>query len=197
MLFLGYLIITGKVDIAKLPPVLLAASNAFGMILVVIFLSYGLVSIPKTLWRFRNYEVKLKERQFSASNIAKEKEAITQELELKVKEILWVMKDHGETQETVEILNIVPVPLLEKWRKNVPNLGHVNVIQVHKNIKELTLSLSRLESRWEELTIEAFKIQDILTYMDLANRRIESIIFTNYQYALLESAIPGLPGYVP
>lgn len=45
---------------AKLPPVLLAASNAFGMMLVVIFLSYGLVSIPKTLWRFRNYEVKLK-----------------------------------------------------------------------------------------------------------------------------------------
>lgn len=57
---LGYLIITGKVDIAKLPPVLMAASNGFGMFLVVIFLSYGLVIIPKSLWRFRKYELKLK-----------------------------------------------------------------------------------------------------------------------------------------
>jgi hypothetical protein len=28
-------------------PILMAASNAFGMFLVVIFLSYGLVAIPK------------------------------------------------------------------------------------------------------------------------------------------------------
>ena len=53
IVFLGYLIIRGKVDIAKLPPVLMAASNAFGLFLVVIFLSYGLVAIPKNLWRYR------------------------------------------------------------------------------------------------------------------------------------------------
>lgn len=29
----------------------MAASNAFGMFLVVILLSYGLVAVPKKLWR--------------------------------------------------------------------------------------------------------------------------------------------------
>ena len=44
---LGYLLISKKVSLSSLPPLLLAASNAFGMFLLVIFLSYGLIKIPK------------------------------------------------------------------------------------------------------------------------------------------------------
>ena len=80
------------------------------------------------------------------------------------------------------ILNIVPPNLLERWRKNVPNLGYVDVVSVHKEIKELTLSLSRLESKWEELSINSFKIEDIQTYMNAANRRIDSIFFRHYDF---------------
>ena len=64
---------------------LLAASNAFGMFLLVIFLSYGITAIPRSMWRYQNYEVKLKKYQFDASSIVKKKEGITHDLELKVK----------------------------------------------------------------------------------------------------------------
>jgi hypothetical protein len=47
LLGLAYLILSHRVDIANLPPVMLAASNAFGMLLVVIFLSHGLTAIPR------------------------------------------------------------------------------------------------------------------------------------------------------
>jgi len=46
-IFLIYLFLKDKLDLEELMPVLMAASNAFGMFLVVIFLSYGLVAIPK------------------------------------------------------------------------------------------------------------------------------------------------------
>ena len=45
--------------------------------------------------------------------------------------------------------------------------------------------MSRLESRWEEVTISAFKIEDILLYMNSSNRRIESTIFNHYKYEIL------------
>ncbi len=66
-------------------PLLLAASNAFGMFLVVIFLSHGLVSVPRALWREKKMEIKLKQRQFNAVGLARKKDKAIQELELKVK----------------------------------------------------------------------------------------------------------------
>jgi hypothetical protein len=53
--FLIYLLVSDNFDMAKMSSALMAASTAFGMFLVVIFLSYGVVAIPKSLWRSRNY----------------------------------------------------------------------------------------------------------------------------------------------
>lgn len=47
VVFLVYLFLKDQLNLKELMPVLMAASNAFGMFLVVIFLSYGLVAIPK------------------------------------------------------------------------------------------------------------------------------------------------------
>lgn len=69
----AYLVFVKKVDLSNLPPLLLAASNAFGMFLLVIFLSYGLVKIPKEMWRCRNYKLTLKSKQFSVSLLARKK----------------------------------------------------------------------------------------------------------------------------
>jgi len=64
------------VDLDNLPPVLIGASNAFGMFLVVIFLSHGLTAIPRQLWRNKNYKLKLKKFQFDASNVMRKKSSI-------------------------------------------------------------------------------------------------------------------------
>jgi hypothetical protein len=49
--FLVYLYLKDQLNLKELMPLLLAASNAFGMFLVVIFLSHGLVAVPRALWR--------------------------------------------------------------------------------------------------------------------------------------------------
>ena len=68
--FVVYLFIKDKLDLQTLPPLAMAASNAFGMFLVVIFLSYGLVAVPKGLWREKKLEIKLKQKQFSAVGLS-------------------------------------------------------------------------------------------------------------------------------
>jgi len=79
-IFLIYLFVNDKLNLQELMPLLLAASNAFGMFLVVIFLSHGLVGVPKALWREKKLEIKLKQRQFNAVGLARKKEKVIQEL---------------------------------------------------------------------------------------------------------------------
>lgn len=75
---------------------------------------------------------------------------------------------------------------MDKWNRNVPNLGsNIDTVKLHKDIKEMLLELNRLESRWEEITIKAFKTEDILTYMNSNTNRIESTIFEHYKYSIL------------
>lgn len=73
VLFMVYLIFKSELSFTELMPILMAASNAFGMFLVVVLLSYGLVAVPKTLWRERKYEIKLKYKQFTAAELSKKK----------------------------------------------------------------------------------------------------------------------------
>ena len=55
---------------------LLAASNAFGMFLLVIFMSYGITAIPRSMWRYQNYEAQLKKYQFDAAENKKRKDKV-------------------------------------------------------------------------------------------------------------------------
>lgn len=64
---------------------ILAASNAFGMILLVVFMAYGVTAIPRNLWRYKNYKLKLKKCQFDASMAHHKKISIVNELELQCK----------------------------------------------------------------------------------------------------------------
>lgn len=80
-----YLLFKDQLNLQELLPLAMAASNAFGMFLVVIFLSHGLVAVPKALWREKKIEIKLKQRQFNAVGLADKKSKVIQELELKVK----------------------------------------------------------------------------------------------------------------
>lgn len=65
-----YLIWTDQFNIDKLLPILKAAASLFGMVLVVVLLSYGLVAIPKSLYKKGDYNQILKLNYFQASKFA-------------------------------------------------------------------------------------------------------------------------------
>lgn len=73
---LVYLIFRGNFNLTELMSILAAVSNVFGMVLVVVLLSHGIVEIPKKLWREKNYLNTLKENQYTASVVAAEREEL-------------------------------------------------------------------------------------------------------------------------
>ena len=71
-----YLVYTDQFNLEKLSPLLMAAANLFGMLLVVVLLSYGLVAIPRSLYKKGNYQKILKTNYFQASKFAYRKEEL-------------------------------------------------------------------------------------------------------------------------
>lgn len=49
-----YLKFTGRIDIATTPKTVIALTNAYGSLLLITSLSYGLVRVPKRLWEARD-----------------------------------------------------------------------------------------------------------------------------------------------
>lgn len=75
-LFLFYLLYRGNFQFHELTAILVAASNVFGMVLVVVLLSHGIVEIPRRLWREKKYEGKLLEYQYYVGVVAAEREEL-------------------------------------------------------------------------------------------------------------------------
>lgn len=128
----------------QLTTILMAASNVFGMVLVVILLSHGIVEIPRKLWREKKYEGTLTENQYNASLMAAEKEQLISQLEAKVREIMGYQRMNGKTFESETVLALVPEGLLWNWSKNIPQVQNIDLIAMHKEVKRLVLDLARL-----------------------------------------------------
>lgn len=58
---------------------------------------------------------------------------------MKVKELYWHIKKNGESVESNYIANLIPERYREKWRKNVPDLGEIHLVKLHREIKEQLL----------------------------------------------------------
>jgi hypothetical protein len=110
-LFLVYLFIRGNFRLQEITTILMAASNVFGMVLVVVLLSHGIVEIPRKLWREKKYEGALTENQYYASVMAAEKDIIVEQLKAKVREVRAYERT-GENVETETVLALVPEEVL-------------------------------------------------------------------------------------
>ena len=49
-----------EVTLATLPTFVIALSNAFGLMAITLFLGYGLVEVPRSMWRHAEPEVRLR-----------------------------------------------------------------------------------------------------------------------------------------
>jgi hypothetical protein len=69
LIFLIYLIIEDKLEIAHLPAFLMALSNCWGLFLIILLLGYGLVAIPRKLWYTGSVEKMLHYYQFQLAEV--------------------------------------------------------------------------------------------------------------------------------
>jgi len=67
---------------------MIALGNLWGLFLIIVMLGYGLVAVPRSLWRAGNLEIRLKHAYFQASQI----DETVEELHHKLHDVVHMIK---------------------------------------------------------------------------------------------------------
>jgi len=72
IVFVIYMLIKEQFTSKSLTAFLIAASNAWGIFLIIMLFGYGLVAVPKSLWKEANYQQRMKFLEWNMGNLKDE-----------------------------------------------------------------------------------------------------------------------------
>ncbi|KAG2236234.1 hypothetical protein INT48_008594 [Thamnidium elegans] len=167
----------------------MAAANSWGLFLVIVFMGYGLVSVPRSLWYSGSYDrhlhqhyanaTKLKEEcldsELEFNELSKTMNAISRRTMIEIPEIRYCINTmvrrfpfvlHEAFSERDNSINI-PAELTEDYLVKIS--------------RRMVLAIPQyLEFRlWNNLLDEAFYLQDIISNKDKSNRKFFSTLRYN------------------
>ena len=157
----------------------LAAANAFGLFLLVIFLSCGLVGVPRCLWRMADVSYMLRTKYFEAVNLDENFEIAR--LELTEMRIECVSLDPRVAETEKPLLSGI-IEQIDLVAKTIPLTGGAKpedlrgrldmdqlLIEVSSRVKIGIKRLTRLRYQWQKL------VGDCILYDNLVNGRFGNV----------------------
>ncbi|KAJ1945259.1 hypothetical protein EC988_005798, partial [Linderina pennispora] len=178
----GYIAVTRQFFGADLMAFLMAAANFWGLALVILFMGFGLVSIPRKLWHRGDMKRELQKIERRA--MAYKDKAYDAELELAdiVNEVNMVARRINQADDLRSYVETI--------LKKCPRLGErapqasvarvpeaiteAYLAQLHNRVKQAVLRDERDRWRWRSSAKRAFFLQDALASRVNPNRQIES-----------------------
>ncbi|KAJ3370583.1 LMBR1 domain-containing protein 2 [Allomyces arbusculus] len=177
-------------DFASLKGFLMAISNAYGLLLVVLFMSYGLVDIPRELWHAADVRRSLSMLEYRAPRYKEQLESSMRDLQEVQKSILALdplvpvsnpvrkYVDRMLIQCPAELRN-TPAPSggFTSWFRSGPAAPSPDQItlkslqQLHRSLKQAILARNRCQYQWDHLIERAHFFQDIIDNSDNSDRR--------------------------
>jgi len=172
---MGYIIfLAGVRSIGGMVALCLAAANAFGLTLLVVFLSIGLVGVPKLLWHLSSAETILKEEYRRGRQIHEDLDIAKTDMTLLRAEV--VRRDPlVEEDERVNLATMLDeIAMLEKF---VP-LSHTNVgerrgadgplqeknlVELNAEVKRTIKICRRLQYQWKQVVKECCQLERVTT----------------------------------
>ena len=166
----GYvvLLLVGKAAVVNPMPVLMSLGNAWGLLLLLLLLGYGLVEIPRSLWRSAHYRTRLDRCRFEIVSARKKMLDARDSLAESVATLKRYVEKMGRQDPFW--------PLIEKIVSEVPaermdgvaaGSGKVDVFydsivalryKLHNRLHEVSI----MEDQYNGLVQEAFDIESIL-----------------------------------
>ncbi|KAL7747871.1 hypothetical protein RI367_006806 [Sorochytrium milnesiophthora] len=179
--FLAYLaLVRGLVDFQSIRALVMALSNAYGLLLVVMFMSYGLVEIPRFLWYSADIGYSLKELEFRAPRIREDVETSKTRVVAVVKEIASIAKKvpmHDPLRRYVEdLLMECPeaVNAATTERASSSNITLKYLQEVNRKLMSSARARANSIFLWDAVLRRAFYYQDVLENGDNSDRKFHS-----------------------
>ncbi|KAI8325664.1 hypothetical protein GQ54DRAFT_191228 [Martensiomyces pterosporus] len=196
----GYIALTRNYFGADLVAFLMAAANFWGLFLVIIFMGFGLVSIPRKLWRRGDLRHELAKIESRA--MAYKDRAYDSELELSdvVKETLLVSARVSQMDDlrgcVDQILECCPKTDSRAPTNNAALGSRIPteitkgyLATLHNRVKQAVLKEERDRWRWSSSARRAFFLQDALASRENPNRQIESSLSPWCRWGMLRRSL--------
>ena len=186
----------------------LAAANAFGLCLLVIFMSCGMVGLPKALWRKADPALLLRYYYYNAVDMQEELDIIKMDL-AELKSELVSMDPRAETESAKKKLMTL-LDIIDETTKVVPvfhsaasraALGDTSrpvdeayLIEVSTRTRKTTRVAMRLHYQWETLQRRCLRLDAITSgnYTDIGQNTVT--YWTSIRKPLLRGL--GIAGYI-
>ncbi|KAI8875403.1 hypothetical protein K501DRAFT_202707 [Backusella circina FSU 941] len=163
----------------------MAAANSWGLLLVIVFMGYGLVSVPRNLWYSGNYVRHLHQLYASASRL--KEECMDSELEFNelAKTMNAVSKRSMDVSpelrycinQMVRRFSFVLHETFSERDRSITVPRDLTEDYLVKLCRRMVLAIrmkDRKNALWKNLLNEAFYLQDIIANKDRAERRFDS-----------------------
>lgn len=154
---------------------LMALSNAFGLLLLLIFMGHGLVDVPRSLWRAANYRLALQRLEYRAPRLRDrvvEAEAELADVQAEVQSLAERSLHRVDLEPYILELEAACPSSTNGSRQVVSNeanarmrlpLNMDHLVDLNYRLKEAMATKNRRQSEWRKLVCEAFDLQDALS----------------------------------
>ncbi|ORX53806.1 LMBR1-domain-containing protein [Piromyces finnis] len=188
IIFVIYIAVSRQMTRKALLGFLMAMSNAWGLLLCIVFMGYGLVDVPRRLWRksdlswINNYYL-FKAQAYKESTLE-----ASENLQ-NVKKDIFKISNEISSQNPLRIyadklIELCPIS------QNIDNNGFYNddlnspfdnanitlkhLATLNYELKKALLINNRCQEQYDELVKKAIRVQDIVEFKDNPNRIIEA-----------------------
>ena len=149
-----------------------SASNTWGLFVLVLMLGYGLVEVPRNLWRSTQRGYQLTRAYFKVAKLMGEKTEAEEALDdalIALNAVSNVIGQADERRVHVEtILMKVPVEMMDKVRRRRGETPfgsdpptEKSLTKLHAQVIKALQTHKRTEAQWDDLTNRVFELEDI------------------------------------
>jgi hypothetical protein len=180
-------LIKSLVDFEDLPTILAFLSNTWGLFLVMIFLGYGLVAVPRGFWRAGNLKGNLEFLYVKLVNVDEEVTLASGNLDDAVKRVCAASSKVPRDSMLREQIDVVNQACPDSLREFHMNRGadaslitgvvtEKTLVDLHSSLKIALVEYKRSKCEWSKCVQEILTAEDILKSENSPTRRINFLL---------------------
>eukprot|EP00761_Pharyngomonas_kirbyi_P013224 gb/GECH01013251.1/.p1 GENE.gb/GECH01013251.1/~~gb/GECH01013251.1/.p1 ORF type:complete len:610 (+),score=113.56 gb/GECH01013251.1/:1-1830(+) len=176
------IVFSGKIKIKALPTIVTSASNTFGLSVLLFFLGYGLVELPRIMWNKANRERSLTHLEFRACNLNDRMFEADDELGKYMSRVHAADRAVFEGRERkgvdfmLDTISSIPDEQLCRDKNEEIDPNYSNLVSLNRKVKSAISEYSLVHYQWEVNENAAFWLEDVIDCRNNPNKLIESDI---------------------
>ncbi|GAM21605.1 hypothetical protein SAMD00019534_047800 [Acytostelium subglobosum LB1] len=173
-----YLLAVKNLDWKSMVGLAMGAANAWGIVLVIVLMGYGLVETPRYFWNVANRQITLKHLQFKVADLSQQRKNAHDELLTTMKQIKKVREKTRKFDPYEKYLESIIEQCPPEYHdiqngEGTGEITYATLVALNTRLKTAVQNQNRTESLYEQCVLEAFGLEDIISSSSNPGRTVQ------------------------